>query len=1573
MEVFFIFLSCKKKNKPNQNQKNCKMRISFLLCVFHLVSAQVAKAVTTAHYRRHAASEASKMQHLLHAEPVATVRLSPLPPPKAAPGHHVGTRRLLHEVDDESEAELHAPFGRRLALNFEALGKNHSVVLNLHDALFEEGSMSRYTDDEGLEVVEIPRAVAYTGTLMDGGWIRATIYDDDVIRAMWLDKSRGVVNMLTPVSFYENMAPSVAASARAMGGKMLAFRLNDMDHSDEDRRLLESWLGIPMNFQQQMPSVLRNGLRNSSAPYGLMSGCPSTMQRVPVGFAVDTGYTKHVTGLGTTAITNLVAVRRINADIQFQLNVINSMYVDMANVFLVLAESIVKTRIGGEIWNEEPLNPSLMLSSTNEEVDRRVIGCLVSRTFQGNNGDDEVLTLQNIGAWRATLPVTRRYAIWHLFTKCYNTLNGIAYLGTTCSAGTSGVGWTRNWGDYTMMTVAHEIGHNFNAAHTIGEGGIMSYDSPVGRELAFRGDNPTQICSHVNAVRGVCYGVMTPRCGNGVIEPGEDCDDTTPCCNSATCKLAVGAKCTPGISPDCCTSGCNFRPTYVACSVPSGIIPGLGYCVNGHCRANIRGIPCNATEANPCMEHGRSTSGGACTGTLMDRKMPNGAVCNAALDKECLDGLCVTPAAPLEVPATDRAMQDLEQDSGVYVDNPKQDEVLYVGTLAIIQWTDSVSDSDSDSDSVVTITLSDGTVILERGRTRGKYVWNVQAAPGTHYTVTVRVQNSTHAMTGISSMFAIQEKPAVVLTLPVEDAVVRQGEATTIAWTNVGGAALSEIFLSIQDAESLLETSLGTPPNTGEFVWVPSSTLPSGLFRIVLQYSPPTRAGNVTILGPVFQLQPSENETIAFLSPSGNNILEVGKTHRIVWTSPACLVSAALYLVQPWNNFRKLLTEGVDENAFDWKVDHIGTGFQLEVYDATADGRRVMNATSEPFSISAPQPFVRITEILDGQDGALWVRGRNATVVVEASDPSDTLRLEIRDQHGALIYVVMTGAQPASGFLQIPIPFTVPPPDFSACFLVAFSNTYPGVSHTFPTPFSIVSQGHNDLPGARSSLQLIEPVDNAALIPGSNVNITWEGVMISSVTILLFHNASGKTTVVATVANTGVFEWTVPLVLGEYTLTLTAKGNDRVRTTPYIIRVVKGDESKRPSLAVVADLPPTISVGDGVNVQYASSGDVGKVTVELWSDAGLLSQITDNAPTNGSYRFGFEYVGIPADKAFLVLSSASGARAESSRFSILPPQHLSDVSVGGGGDTVYKGMPFNVTWHSAGVPFPVTVLLYHGTPDQRRTVSDQPCVPWKDGGVTHEGCLLSPDLRSDMCATEVDDNGRWIVGGRCEPLSATYRLISVLHTGVSTDNLARIELPAAETELPAAETELPAAETGYTVVVASTTSLQMEARSAVFAIDMPMVELTFPILLTSTERAGTSRAGVLPVLQEILTSVLHIDSSRLDVDVTGAGVHDLVRVMIHPTTSVVQAAALEVARSFVTQWSDPTSALNEDAKKAALFVLDTTGGDPTISFVVEKEENVGAKGIARHGVIVAGIILGMLALLAFVFFVATKA
>lgn len=57
-------------------------------------------------------------------------------------------------------------------------------------------------------------------------------------------------------------------------------------------------------------------------------------------------------------------------------------------------------------------------------------------------------------------------------------------------------------------------------------------------------------------------------CGNGIVEAGEDCDpgegNTSPCCDSSTCKFTSNAVCDPD-SSECCTDSCQFAPATQVC------------------------------------------------------------------------------------------------------------------------------------------------------------------------------------------------------------------------------------------------------------------------------------------------------------------------------------------------------------------------------------------------------------------------------------------------------------------------------------------------------------------------------------------------------------------------------------------------------------------------------------------------------------------------------------------------------------------------------------------------------------------------------------------------------------------------------------------------------------------------------------------------------------------------------------------------------------------------------------------------------------------------------------------------
>ena len=62
--------------------------------------------------------------------------------------------------------------------------------------------------------------------------------------------------------------------------------------------------------------------------------------------------------------------------------------------------------------------------------------------------------------------------------------------------------------------------------------------------------------------------ISLQECGNGILEPGEECDpgegSTSTCCDTSTCKLRSGAVCDPSNSA-CCSSSCQYSSSGTVC------------------------------------------------------------------------------------------------------------------------------------------------------------------------------------------------------------------------------------------------------------------------------------------------------------------------------------------------------------------------------------------------------------------------------------------------------------------------------------------------------------------------------------------------------------------------------------------------------------------------------------------------------------------------------------------------------------------------------------------------------------------------------------------------------------------------------------------------------------------------------------------------------------------------------------------------------------------------------------------------------------------------------------------------
>uniref|UniRef100_A0A8C6PVL4 Disintegrin and metalloproteinase domain-containing protein 10 n=1 Tax=Nothobranchius furzeri TaxID=105023 RepID=A0A8C6PVL4_NOTFU len=196
------------------------------------------------------------------------------------------------------------------------------------------------------------------------------------------------------------------------------------------------------------------------------------------------------------------------------------------------------------------------------------------------------------------------------------------------------------------ITFAHEVGHNFGSPHDSGSectpGESKSQDKKekgnyIMYARATSGDklnnNKFSVCSirNISQVlekkRGNCFVESgQPICGNGLVEPGEECDCgysdqcKDDCCYDANqpdnkkCKLKPNKVCSPSQGP-CCTRGCIYKGRNEKCRDESE-------CAHqGMCNGVSAQCPTSEPKANFTACHGETQVclNGGCSGSICEK------------------------------------------------------------------------------------------------------------------------------------------------------------------------------------------------------------------------------------------------------------------------------------------------------------------------------------------------------------------------------------------------------------------------------------------------------------------------------------------------------------------------------------------------------------------------------------------------------------------------------------------------------------------------------------------------------------------------------------------------------------------------------------------------------------------------------------------------------------------------------------------------------------------------------------------------------------------------------------------
>ncbi|NXF32328.1 ADA20 protein, partial [Nyctibius bracteatus] len=245
--------------------------------------------------------------------------------------------------------------------------------------------------------------------------------------------------------------------------------------------------------------------------------------------------------------------------------------------------------------------------------------------------------LRNFNDWgNWDLSQRMKYDIAYLFTYMdFGSMVGLAYVGSICHPGYQSGLVSRIRGDFITFSIifTHELGHNLGMQHdkkecVCGEATkcFMTGDSLDGAK-AFSNCSRQSYLDLLSRGDGDCLrNIPEPhrrklpylkRCGNKVIDEGEQCDcggpqecRGNPCCHQS-CRLKQGAVCSVG---QCCQK-CHFRAAGYKCRSEADECDLPEYC-NGNsewCPEDLHvhdGTPCSddgycyrgkcTTYANPC-------------------------------------------------------------------------------------------------------------------------------------------------------------------------------------------------------------------------------------------------------------------------------------------------------------------------------------------------------------------------------------------------------------------------------------------------------------------------------------------------------------------------------------------------------------------------------------------------------------------------------------------------------------------------------------------------------------------------------------------------------------------------------------------------------------------------------------------------------------------------------------------------------------------------------------------------------------------------------------------------------------
>ena len=604
----------------------------------------------------------------------------------------------------------------------------------------------------------------------------------------------------------------------------------------------------------------------------------------------------------------------------------------------------------------------------------------------------------------------------------------------------------------------------------------------------------------------------------------------------------------------------------------------------------------------------------------------------------------------------------------ITVASPNGGENWQIGSLHNITW----ASTQSVGNVKIDYSTDNGSVwrtLVASTANDGSYSWTIPESSSSD--CLVRVSETDGSPADVSNaVFSIVYPPSITVTSPNGGENWEVGSSHYITWTSTGTVGNVKIQYSINNGSSWTDITASIA-NDGSYNWtIPQNPSTDCLVRVSESDGEPADVSNA-----VFAIVTEPQNTITITSPNGGESLYTGTSHEITWTSTGTVGNLFIqYSANNGNSWTTIVESTENDGSYNWIVpDNPSANCLVRIAEKVIDNPS--DTSDAVFSIISP--FIMVTSPNGGESLTL---GSSHEITWTGAGPISNVSIDYSTNNGNS-WTVIVGSTENDGSYHWTLP-DIPSIISDNCLVRIRESDNDG------NPWDTSDEKFSIIPRPAPAITVTYPNGGETLYSGSNQEITWTGSdAILNVNIAYsIDNGVTWTGIISSTPNNGSYEWTVPENPSDMCL---IRVSDTDGEPADISNTVFSIELPSSITVTSPNGGETLYAGSEHEITWASTGTVGNVTIEYSINSGnSWLKIVNSTVNDGSYNW--IVPGNPSDHCLVRIRESEGDTkpwdVSDAEFSIDASSYTSITVISpNGGETLYAGSTFEMTWTSTGI------------------------------------------------------------------------------------------------------------------------------------------------------------------------------------------------------------------------------------------------------------------------------------------------